>query len=57
MELSIKVEDLRKCKLMVCTPMYGGHCVGLYTKACLDLQALCMSHRIDRKSTRLNSSH
>ena len=47
MELSIKVEDLRKCKLMVCTPMYGGHCVGLYTKACLDLQALCMSHRIE----------
>ena len=43
MELSIKVEELRKVKLFVATPMYGGSCNGLYMKACLDLQGLCMS--------------
>ena len=38
MELNIKVEDLRKNKLFIATPMYGGNCNGLYMKACLDLQ-------------------
>lgn len=47
MELSIKVEDLRKCKLFVATPMYGGQNNGLYMKACLDLQGLCMQYGIE----------
>ena len=47
MELSIKVEDLRKTKLMICTPMYGGNCNGLYMKACLDLQGLCAQYGIE----------
>ena len=38
---------LFRSKLMVCTPMYGGQCFGLYTKACLDLQALCINHRME----------
>lgn len=49
MELSIKVEDLRKAKMFVATPMYGGVNHGLYMKACLDLQALCMQYGIDCK--------
>ena len=49
MELSIKVEDLRKAKLFVATPMYGGVNHGLYMKASLDLQALCMQYGIDCK--------
>lgn len=47
MELSIKVEDLRKAKLFVATPMYGGQNHGLYMKASLDLQGLCIQYGID----------
>ena len=47
MELSIKTEDLRKVKLMVGTPMYGGFNHGLYAKACLDLQGLCIKYGIE----------
>lgn len=47
MELSIKIEDLRKTKLFVATPMYGGQNNGLYMKACLDLQGLCIQYGIE----------
>lgn len=47
MQLQIKVEDLRKCKLFVATPMYGGQNVGMYMKACLDLQGICMQYGIE----------
>lgn len=49
MELTIKVEDLRKSKLFVATPMYGGMNNGLYMKACLDLQALCFQYGIENR--------
>lgn len=49
MELSIKVEDLRKAKLFVATPMYGGMNCGLYMKACLDLQAICFQYGIENR--------
>jgi hypothetical protein len=49
MELSIKVEDLRKNRLFIATPMYGGNCTGLYMKACLDLQGLCSQYGIEVK--------
>lgn len=49
MQLSIKVEDLRKSKLFVATPMYGGVNHGLFMKACLDLQALCMQYGVEVK--------
>ena len=47
MELSINVADLRKHKLFVATPMYGGQCNGLYMKACLDLQGMCTQYGIE----------
>jgi len=47
MELSIKIEDLRKAKLFVATPMYGGNCHGLYTKTSLDLQGLCAKYGVE----------
>lgn len=47
MELSINVEDLRKNRIFVATPMYGGQCNGLYMKACLDLQGLCTQYGIE----------
>ena len=49
MELSIKVEDLRKNKLFIATPMYGGVNHGLYMKACLDLQAICFQYGIENR--------
>lgn len=47
MELSIEVEKLRHVKLLVATPMYGGNCLGLYMKSCLDLQSLCTRYGIE----------
>ena len=49
MEISIKKEQLQEYKLFVATPMYGGMNHGLYAKACLDLQALCMQYGIQVK--------
>lgn len=49
MEISIKKDDLRKNSLFVATPMYGGMNHGLYMKACLDLQALCMAYGVQVK--------
>ena len=49
MEISIKTEELRKYSIFVATPMYGGQNHGLYMKACLDLQGLCMQYGIQVK--------
>ena len=47
MEIKISTDELRKKKLFVATPCYGGQCLGLYTKACLDLQAICLQYGIE----------
>ena len=47
MQLEIKVEELRKRKLFIATPMYGGHCHGMYMKSCLDLQGICQQYGIE----------
>lgn len=39
MEINIPVEELRKHKLFVATPMYGAMCSGMYTRAMADLSA------------------
>ena len=44
--LSISVEELRKKKLFVATPMYGGMCAGMFTRAIADLSALCHAYGI-----------
>jgi hypothetical protein len=49
MELSIKVEELRKSKLFIATPMYGGMANGLYVKSALDLQGLCNQYGIETR--------
>lgn len=49
MELSIKVEELRKHKIFIATPMYGGFCHGFYMKSCLDLQNLLTQYGIECK--------
>lgn len=47
MELSINLQELRKSKLFVATPMYGGNANGMYMKACLDLQGICQKYGIE----------
>ena len=49
MEISIKRDELSKNSIFVATPMYGGMNHGLYMKACLDLQALCMQYGVNVK--------
>lgn len=47
MQLEVSVDKLRKHKLFVATPMYGGQCLGMYAKSCLDLQAICANYGIE----------
>ncbi len=49
MEISIKTEELRKKSIFIATPMYGGMNHGMYMKACLDLQGMCMQYGVATK--------
>jgi len=49
MQIQVNVEELRKNKLFVATPMYGGMSHGLYVKSCLDLQTVMMRYGIEVK--------
>ena len=49
MEIQVKVEHLKKNKLFVATPMYGGMAHGLYLKSCLDLQGIMSRYGVDVK--------
>jgi len=49
MEIQIDLEQLRKRKLFVATPMYGGQCHGMYTKSTADLAKLCTHYGIEVK--------
>ena len=49
MEVKIGIEELREKRIMVCTPMYGGMCSGLYSKACADLSTLATKYQMDVK--------
>jgi len=49
MELQVKVDDLKKHKVFVATPMYGGMAHGLYIKSCLDLQTTLSRYGIEVK--------
>ncbi len=49
MEVKIPVEELREKKIMVCTPMYGGMCSGMYAKASCDLATLSTKYQMDLK--------
>ena len=49
MQLEVKVDELRKFKLFVATPMYGGMSHGMFVKSCLDLQAVCSNYGIETR--------
>jgi hypothetical protein len=45
-EIKIDIEQLRKNKIFIATPMYGGQCCGMYMKSCLDLQTIFQQYGI-----------
>jgi len=48
-KLEVKIEELRKKRLMIGTPMYDGQCCGMYVKSCIDLQSILSKYGIDGK--------
>jgi hypothetical protein len=49
MEIKVKIDDLKKNKLFVATPMYGGMSHGMYVKSCLDLQTMLIQYGVEVK--------
>ena len=49
MQIQISTDELKKKKLFIGTPMYGGQCCGMYMKSCLDLQGLLSQYGVDVK--------
>jgi hypothetical protein len=49
MEIKVNIEELRKNKVFIATPMYGGMAHGLYVKSGLDLQATMAKYGIETK--------
>lgn len=49
MNVEISLDDLRKRKIFVATPMYGGACGGQYCKSTADLAMLCAKYGIEVK--------
>ena len=47
MEIEVKIEELRKKKIFVATPMYGGMCTGMYTKSSCDLATIASQYGMD----------
>jgi len=45
-QIQIPIEELRKRKLFIATPMYGGQCAGMFAKSTADLAALCAQYGI-----------
>ena len=50
MEITIQIDELRKRKLFLAVPMYGGQCAGMFAKSVADLSAMCTSHGIEMRS-------
>ena len=46
MEIKIDLNVLRERGLFLATPMYGGNCVGMFTKSVADLSAVCTKNGI-----------
>jgi len=46
MEIKVPIEELKKRKLFVAVPMYGGQCAGMFTRSIADLSAVCTHYGI-----------
>ena len=49
MELKISIEELKKSKIFVATPMYGGACAGIYCKSTNDLAMMSTKYDVTTK--------
>jgi len=49
MELQIQIDEVRKKKLFIAAPMYGGQCAGMFCKSTNDVAALFRAHGIEVK--------
>ena len=49
MEIEVKIDELKKHKVFIATPMYGGMAHGLYIKSSLDLQTTFAKYGIETK--------
>ena len=47
MDVKIDLKELRKRKIFIASPMYGGMCSGIYTKASVDLARLASQYGMD----------
>ena len=47
MKIEIQQSELQTKKIFVATPMYGGQCAGMFTKACIDLATLCANYGVE----------
>jgi hypothetical protein len=45
-EIKLSIEELRKRKLFIGVPMYGGQCAGMFARSMADLSAVCVQHGI-----------
>jgi len=48
-QIKVPMNELRKRKLFVAVPMYGGMCAGMFTRSIADLSALCTANGIEVK--------
>lgn len=46
LEIKVPVSELKKRKLFLAVPMYGGQCAGMFAKSVADLSALCVQYGI-----------
>lgn len=46
-EIKVTIEELRKRKLFIATPMYGGQNAGMFAKSIADLVTVCFSQGIE----------
>lgn len=46
MELNVEFAELRKRKIFLATPMYGGNCAGMFAKSVSDLAVLCTKYGV-----------
>ena len=47
-EIQLNLEEMRKMKIFLATPMYGGQCYGMYTKSLMDTTSMFMHYEIGR---------
>ena len=46
MEIKASIEELKKKKLFIAAPMYGGQCAGMFARSIADLSSLCTHYGI-----------